>query len=329
MGLLEIFLVVALIMAANLIERSQDDTFIKLFDRFLLLLNIPLFVAGVILVFTTSEQLTAVGFAPGTPEFPFTNLVVVGIVLQAMAVWGIIFSFRSTRHSLEKRIPLNPYSPVQTLALVLSGWLVGFVLLPLTQGLESLTETAEPVSIFVFALQELVFFVVALLGVGLFIRRTPAQVNERLGLGRIPLRWLVTAVGWILLLIVVQAAAGALWLAVNPEQTAVVESLNNLLYQNVDSVWGWVVLALAAGLGEETLFRGGLQPVFGKWATAVFFALMHVQYGLLTPATLALFIIGLSLGFIRERYNTTMAIIVHAGYNLILGLATYYAGTFF
>ncbi len=329
MGLLEIFLVVALILAANLVERSQDDTFIKLFDRFLLLLNIPLFVAGVLLVFTTPDQLTALGFVPGTPEFPFTNTVAVGVVLQAMAVWGVVFSFRSTRHSLEKLIPLNPYSPVQMLALVLSGWLIGFALLPLTQGLEGLAETAEPVSISVFALQELAFFALALLGVGLFIRRTPAQVNERLGLGRVRVRWLVTAVAWILLLIVVQAAAGALWRAINPEQTAVVESLTNLLYENVDSVWGWVILALAAGLGEETLFRGALQPVFGKWATALFFALVHVQYGLLTPATLALFIIGLSLGFIRERYNTTLAIIVHAGYNLILGLATYYAGTFF
>ncbi|HID51324.1 MAG TPA: CPBP family intramembrane metalloprotease [Anaerolineae bacterium] len=329
MGLLEIFLIVALIMAANLVERSQDDTFIKLFDRFLLLLNIPLFVVGILLVFITPDQLADLGFAPGTPEFPFTNTVVVGVLLQAMAVWGIVFSFRSTRHSLEKRIPLNPYSPVQTLALVFGGWLVGFALLPLTQGLEGLAETAEPVSIFVFALQELAFFALALLGVGLFIRRTPAQVNERLGLGGVRVRWLVTAVGWILLLIVVQALAGALWRAINPEQTAVVESLNDLLYENIDSVWGWVILALAAGLGEETLFRGALQPVFGKWATALFFALIHVQYGLLTPATLALFIIGLSLGFIRERYNTTMAIIVHAGYNLILGLAVYYAGTFF
>ncbi len=329
MGLLEIFLVVALILAANLVEQSQDDTFIKLFDRLLLLLSIPLFVAGVILVFTTPEQLTAVGFAPGTPQFPFTNTVAVGIILQAMAVWGIVFSFRSTRHSLEKRLPVNPYSPVHTLALVLSGWLVGFALLPLTQGLDSLLETAEPVSISVIVLQELAFFVVALLGVGLFIRRTPAQVNERLGLGAVPARWLITAVGWILLLIVVQAAAGVLWSMINPEQATVVEDLANLLYENMDSPWAWLALALAAGLGEETLFRGALQPVFGKWVTAVFFASMHIQYGLLTPATLALFIIGLSLGFIRERYNTTLAIIVHAGYNLILGLATYYAGTFF
>ncbi len=329
MGLLEIFPVFALILAANFVERSQDDTFIKLFDRFLLLLNIPLFVAGVILVFTTPEQLTAAGFAPGMPGFPFANMAAVGVLMQTMAVWGIIFSFRSTRHSLEKWIPVNPYSPVQTLALVFGGWLAGLAFLPLTQGLAGLAETAEPIAVFAFVLQELTFFAAALLGVGLFIRRAPAQANERLGLGGVKARWLVTAVSWILSLIVVQAAAGALWQAINPEQAAVVKSLNDLLYENVNSIWGWAILSFAAGLGEETLFRGALQPVFGKWATAVLFALVHVQYGLLTPAALALFIVGLSLGFIRERYNTTLAVIVHAGYNLILGLAAYYAGTFF
>lgn len=329
MGLLEILLLIALIMLANLVERSGDDTFIKLFDRLLLLLCIPLFVIGIILVFATEAQLTAVGILPGTPEFPFTNTVAVGVILQIMAVWGIVFSFRSTRHSLEKWIAVNPYSPVQTLALVLIGWLVGFSFLPLTQGLENLAETAEPISVSIFVLQELAFFVVALLGVGLFIRRTPAQVNERLGLGAVSGRWLITAVAWIFFLIIVQSGAGLLWRVINPEQTAVVESLNNLLYEGVDSVWGWVVLAIAAGLGEETLFRGALQPMLGKWMTAAVFALVHVQYGLLTPATLALFIIGLGLGIIRERYNTTLAVIIHAGYNLILGLAAYYAGTFF
>ena len=329
MGLLEIFLVVALIVAANLTERTQDDTFIKLFDRFLLLLNIPLFVSGVILVFITPEQLTALGFAPGTPAFPFSNLLVVGIALQAMAVWGAIFSFRSTRHSLEKYLPVNPYSPVQTLALVLAGWLVGFMQLPLAQGVAGLAETAEPVSVFLFVLQELFFLVAALLGVGLFTRRTLAQVRERLGWGGIRPGWLVTAVGWIFLLLLVQTAAGLLWQALDPAETAVVKALNDILYQNVNSVWGWFVLALAAGLGEESLFRGALQPVFGKWVTAVFFALVHVQYGFLTPATLALFIIALSLGFIRERYNTTLAIVVHTGYNLALGLAAYYAGAYF
>jgi hypothetical protein len=76
---------------------------------------------------------------------------------------------------------------------------------------------------------------------------------------------------------------------------------------------------LAAGIGEELLFRGALQPVLGLWFTAILFAASHIQYGL-TPATLAVFIIAIALGIIRQRTNTTVAILVHFGYDFVIGL---------
>ncbi|MCA9928393.1 MAG: CPBP family intramembrane metalloprotease, partial [Anaerolineales bacterium] len=45
----------------------------------------------------------------------------------------------------------------------------------------------------------------------------------------------------------------------------------------------------------------------------------HVQYGF-TPITVLILIIGLVLGLIRRRTNTTTAMIVHTGYNFVLGL---------
>ena len=59
--------------------------------------------------------------------------------------------------------------------------------------------------------------------------------------------------------------------------------------------------------------------VFGILPTSLIFAVSHVQYGL-SPATLAIFLLSVILGIIRRRSNTTVAIIVHAGYNFILGL---------
>ena len=53
---------------------------------------------------------------------------------------------------------------------------------------------------------------------------------------------------------------------------------------------------------------------------SILFAIVHVQYGFLTPATLALFIIGFSLGIIRRQHNTTLAVFVHFGYDFSLGL---------
>ena len=79
------------------------------------------------------------------------------------------------------------------------------------------------------------------------------------------------------------------------------------------------MLAAAAGLSEELLFRGALQPIFGIVPTSLIFAVSHVQYGL-SPATLTVFLLSVVLGIIRKRSNTTVAILVHAGYNFVLGL---------
>jgi membrane protease YdiL (CAAX protease family) len=81
-------------------------------------------------------------------------------------------------------------------------------------------------------------------------------------------------------------------------------------------------LGLAAALGEETVFRGALQPRFGLVFTSILFALLHSQYGL-SFSTIAVFVIGLVLGVLRLRANTTTAMITHAVYNMSLGLITY------
>jgi len=75
-------------------------------------------------------------------------------------------------------------------------------------------------------------------------------------------------------------------------------------------------MALSAGIGEELLFRGALQPRFGILLTAAVFALGHVQYAL-SPAIIEVFVIGLVLGWLRQRSNTTTCIAVHAGYNFV------------
>lgn len=76
------------------------------------------------------------------------------------------------------------------------------------------------------------------------------------------------------------------------------------------------MLATSAAISEEIAFRGALQPVFGFWATALIFALTHMQYAL-TPATLIIFGVAVAFGWLRMRYNTTVAIVTHFFYNFI------------
>ena len=86
--------------------------------------------------------------------------------------------------------------------------------------------------------------------------------------------------------------------------------------------FGIITLGASAALGEETLFRGAVQPRFGFILTALLFALVHSNYGI-SMSTLIVFLLGLVLGVVRMRVNTTTAMIIHMVYNMSLGLLAY------
>jgi hypothetical protein len=82
-------------------------------------------------------------------------------------------------------------------------------------------------------------------------------------------------------------------------------------------------ISLAAGLGEEMLFRGLLQGLFGRWwgpwpgilAASVLFGLLHF----ITP-TYALLagIIGLYLGWLQQTTGNLLAVVVtHSLYDFV------------
>lgn len=77
------------------------------------------------------------------------------------------------------------------------------------------------------------------------------------------------------------------------------------------------VLGLFAGIGEEILCRGFLQPKFGLVLTALFFVVLHVHYGP-TWILLELFAMAMVLGVIRQKVNTTAAIITHASFDFFV-----------
>jgi uncharacterized protein len=306
--------VLGLIVLANLVKQQETETFHKLFDLLLIALNAPLFFLGVLFVFQANELRSIVQLNLDSPT-------AFGIFLQATAVWGVIVSFRSTRHGLERWLPIDPHSPVHTLALVLSGYFAGSVILQVAGGLDGLSQNLPSVSIWLFLAQQFTFVLVSFLGVGALTRRDWTAVYQRLGLGSISGRQFLESLAWIALLVLLQTIGGAVWNAINPEDVALVEEISQILYQDF-GFWHWLALALGAGIGEEILFRGALQPVFGIWFTSLLFAIVHVQYGLLTPATVILFLLSFILGFIRQRHNTSVAILVHIGYDLTLGIIT-------
>jgi membrane protease YdiL (CAAX protease family) len=163
----------------------------------------------------------------------------------------------------------------------------------------------------------------ALAGVGLFIRRGGRNTLERLGLFRPTWKHWLVAAGVTILLLAFDFGARLLWYEVDPAGHDLVAQVTENLFGNLASVGGAVVLGLSAGISEELLFRGAVQPRLGLLLATILFSVGHLQYGL-TVATLEIFVIGLVLGVMRTRTSTTIAIVVHASYNalgVLLGLS--------
>jgi len=177
---------------------------------------------------------------------------------------------------------------------------------------------------------QLPFVILALLGVGAGIRRGPRETLARLGYGTISLMHVGIIVLFIVAAFGLSAATDALFSQWQPDLYRKVGEVSNILFNPkglspVSVALFALLIGVGAGLGEETLFRGAVQPVFGIPATSVLFASMHVQYG---PSLLLgyIFVLSIGLGLLRRYINTTASFLAHAGYNTLGILALYFFG---
>lgn len=153
--------------------------------------------------------------------------------------------------------------------------------------------------------------------VGLWVKREPRAVLERLGLGRMGGReWLIAALG-LAAVIGLNAGMERIERVYFPALWEADQGIVRMLVGEI-TLAGALVLGLSAGAGEEILVRGALQPRAGLFWAAALFAAGHVQYtwfGMLT-----ILFLGVTLGLIRRFGNTTTAIAVHMLYDVIAAL---------
>jgi hypothetical protein len=214
----------------------------------------------------------------------------------------------------------NPASYVHLVALLAAVYMLGTTLINFSiGGLEGIAETYEEegISASELLINAFALLLVSVVGVGWGIRRNGAQVLRRLGLTMPTGEGLAVAVGVTIALFVFVAALSTIWINVVSEETYEEQTrASEALAESVNSVGMALLLATTAAVGEEIAFRGALQPVFGFWPTSIFFALTHAQYTL-TPAWLIILGVALGFGWLRLRYNTTVAILAHFLYNFI------------
>ena len=79
---------------------------------------------------------------------------------------------------------------------------------------------------------------------------------------------------------------------------------------------GALVVGVCAGLGEELLVRGVLQPRLGLLLSNALFTAMHAgQYG--WDMLLVIFFVGTAFGLVR-KYRSTISALVHGLYDAVL-----------
>jgi uncharacterized protein len=188
--------------------------------------------------------------------------------------------------------------------------------------------TGGRVSPGVILASQLPFLVVAVLGVGAGVRRSPRQTLARLGYGPISPKQLGVVALFAVSAFALSLAADHLFSLLQPDLYRDVGRVSRALFDPrglspVSAVLFALLIGLGAGLGEETLFRGAVQPALGILPTSLLFASMHVQYG---PSLLLgyIFLLSIGLGLLRRYINTTASFVAHASYNVLSILAAYF-----
>jgi membrane protease YdiL (CAAX protease family) len=222
------------------------------------------------------------------------------------------------RRWIARWLSIDPESMVHATALVYAVYWVGLSLgqMALIGDLENLAQVELSLTVWDVLLNGIPLLLFAVIGVGWLIRRGGRATLERLGIFKPTWKQLLVAVVVTALLLGVDFAVNLAWQEVGPTSFEVWERVAEHLYGNLATVTGALVLGLSAGISEELLFRGAVQPRLGLVLATFMFALAHLQYGL-TIATLEVFLIGLALGLMRNWSNTTICVLIHAGYNTV------------
>jgi membrane protease YdiL (CAAX protease family) len=315
--LISVFLVCGIVILANLPQDWADQA------RRIVFWGIP------IMLGLLSFSLLMQPFVPAAASEGMGRSVNAAAAF-AVGLLGLAFSGFSSalltsaelRTRLHQRFPTyDTHSPVHMLALLLALLSVFVTLanLSLSGGTEGMAAQMSERSIQALDLlgNLLLYSTVALCGVGLGTRRTLPQALARLGLSQPTRADLLRGLGYGGTLFFAVSILSVTWAAFDPQGYAQQTSAAQAISAAVGpSLWMGFLLALSASIGEELLFRGALQPIFGGLFSALYFVLLHWQYTA-TLAAVMIFFVALAFGWLRWRYNTQSAIAAHFVYNFL------------
>jgi membrane protease YdiL (CAAX protease family) len=222
------------------------------------------------------------------------------------------------RQFLARYTPIDPSSAIDMVGLSAILAIGGF--LALTYAIDPEPAETGTVAIADLISQFAAFTVLAFVLVGASIWRTFGEATNRLGLTWPSRRQVAVGIGGVFGGLFVMVVAGILTTVFQPDFNQEIEQATEGITESVSSPIGAVFFGLGAGISEELLLRGAVQPRFGLVLTSLLFALLHNQYGI-SFVLLGVFLMGVVLGLERKYFGTTAAIITHAIFNTIAVLA--------
>lgn len=276
--------------------------------------------------FLLAQQPDALDAFPFQPD----SFTVLGAGIWIPSLVGILLLLPPVRRLFARFTAFDPASPVHAVALSFTMLVVIYLMFNLGIGLENLADMlaeqaaagVETNTIAALWAQQIFTALLAMVGVGWLTRRGVGATLQRLGIVKASWRQvaygLTLGLGMVPVIIFVDQLATQFNLAVDQGSQELTEQLLGQLFT---TPFGIFTIGAAAALGEETIFRGALQPRLGLLLTSLLFALVHGNYGI-SVATLIVFLVGLVLGYLRIRCNTTTSMIMHATYNITLALMT-------
>ena len=294
---------------------------------------------GVALLFAFGAMFAGVGLVPGSspagiPALPPGALAQLGgIALSTVAGLGVagLLLAPAARRRLARVLPIDPDSWVHAtaLALVVGATVINFGQLAALDGMPPMLALVEGTSGLATgsATEDLLRIVYgfvwmapgAIVAVGYPVARSFRGAIARLGLARPQFGQILAAIGGALLMVagalVLDTGINQVWSALGWPRTDSA-AFEQLLGAAISPV-GAVLIGVTAGLGEEMVIRGALQPRLGILLSNLFFTSLHAfQYSF--DGLLSVFLVGSVLGLVRARSNTTISSIMHGVYNFTL-----------
>jgi membrane protease YdiL (CAAX protease family) len=297
-----------------------------------------LWLVGLVLGFTflcltlaVATQITSTTGGVDLGETGAISLRVLGAVLAAFLI-ALPTLFRPVRAALSRWIPISPESLVHKVALFILVFitLAAFGQLavlggspPLLGAVESIggaaptrSSTGQILDLF-YGLAWIL--PTTLVAAGYPLERTFREGIRRLGFTR-PSRAQVLiglglAVALVGLFTGIDNGLAYIWQLLGWPTTDT-EAFKKLVGAGFSPA-GAVAIGITAGVGEEAVTRGLLQPRLGKLLPNLAFVSLHAfQYG--PDALISVFIMGLILAFVRSWSNTTVAALVHGTYDFLV-----------